>query len=152
PSTAAYVIYTSGSTGRPKGVVVEHRGLCNMAEAQVRAFGLKAGSHVLQFASLSFDASIFEIVMSLRSRSTLYVGDQQTMLPGSGLFELMSREAITNITIPPSVLGLLEGGEKLPELESVIVAGESCPAEIVEKWATERRFFNAYGPTESTVW
>jgi amino acid adenylation domain-containing protein len=152
PSSVAYVIYTSGSTGRPKGTLVEHRGLCNLAEAQVRAFNLKAGSHVLQFASLSFDASIFEIIMALRSGSTLYVGNQQTMLPGSGLFELMSGEAITNITIPPSVLGLLEGSEALTDLESVIVAGEACPAEIVERWAEGRRFFNAYGPTEATVW
>ena len=35
PENLAYVIYTSGSTGKPKGVMVEHRGLCNVAEAQL---------------------------------------------------------------------------------------------------------------------
>ena len=35
PHHLAYVIYTSGSTGRPKGVAVEHRGLSNLAQAQM---------------------------------------------------------------------------------------------------------------------
>ena len=40
--TLAYVIYTSGSTGRPKGVMVPHRGIVNLALAQIRAFGIDA--------------------------------------------------------------------------------------------------------------
>src|SRR5262249_51473721 len=66
PDDRAYVIFTSGSTGRPKGVVLYHRGLCNMSEAQRVAFGFGPGDRVLQFASLCFDASVFEIAMALR--------------------------------------------------------------------------------------
>ncbi|MCL4850894.1 MAG: AMP-binding protein, partial [Bryobacteraceae bacterium] len=67
PRDAAYVIYTSGSTGRPKGVVVEHRGLSNTAEATVRTLGLGPGDRVLQFAPWSFDASVYELMMTLLS-------------------------------------------------------------------------------------
>ncbi|MCG1055981.1 amino acid adenylation domain-containing protein, partial [Mycetohabitans sp. B5] len=37
----AYVIYTSGSTGTPKGVMVEHRGVVNLALAQIACFGVQ---------------------------------------------------------------------------------------------------------------
>ncbi len=53
--------------------------------------------------------------------------------------------------LPPSVLGLLPEVD-LPDLRTLIVAGEACPASLVSQWARGRRFFNAYGPTETTVW
>lgn len=151
PQNLAYVIYTSGSTGKPKGVQIEHRGLCNLSDAQVAAFELQPENHVLQFASLSFDASIFEIVMALRNGATLHLLDQEALLPGPDLAELLSAQAITNIVVPPSLLAALPEHE-LPDLQTVIVAGEACSAELVSRWAPNRRFFNAYGPTETTVW
>ena len=147
----AYVIYTSGSTGRPKGVLVEHGGLCNMAEAQIRTFDLRPENRILQFSSLSFDASIFEIVMALRVGATLCLGTQESLLPGPALMRLLRDQAVTNITIPPSALHALPD-EELPLLRTIKVAGEACSADLVARWAPNRRFFNLYGPTETTIW
>jgi amino acid adenylation domain-containing protein/non-ribosomal peptide synthase protein (TIGR01720 family) len=147
----AYVIYTSGSTGTPKGVLVTHRGLCNLADAQIRTFNITSDLSILQFSSISFDASIFEIVMALRSGAKLCLTTQEALLPGPALIELIRDEAITNITLPPSVLAHFPD-EKLPSLKTIIVAGEACSAELAARWASGRRFFNAYGPTETTVW
>ncbi|WXA80757.1 amino acid adenylation domain-containing protein [Pendulispora rubella] len=145
----AYVIYTSGSTGKPKGVQVEHAGLLNLLQAQIETFGVTERSRVLQFASMSFDASIFEIVMALGTGATLVVAEHLTV--GARLLELLERQAITHATLPPSVLVHLPEAE-LPALETIITAGEACPQGLVDRWAGAHRFFNAYGPTEATVW
>ncbi|NEU79519.1 non-ribosomal peptide synthetase [Nostoc sp. UIC 10630] len=146
----ANVIYTSGSTGRPKGVMVEHTGLCNLAQAQIQTFGLQNSSRILQFASLSFDASIWEFVMALGSGATLYLGTKDSLLPGIPLIEQLRNHCITHITLPPSALAVMPV-EKLPALQTMIVAGEACSAELIRQWSAGRNFFNAYGPTEATV-
>ena len=151
PQNLAYVIYTSGSTGKPKGVLIEHRGLYNLALAQIEAFNLNSNHRVLQFASLSFDASIFEIVMALGTGATLYCAQKQSLLAGQTLIQFLQDNTITHATFPPSLLAVLPSAE-LPALQTIICAGESCSPDVVKRWASGRRFFNAYGPTEATVW
>ncbi|MEH2211071.1 amino acid adenylation domain-containing protein [Nostoc sp.] len=146
----AYVIYTSGSTGKPKGVLIAHQGLCNLTQEQIRTFDVQLNSHVLQFASSSFDASVSEIFMTLCSGATLFLGTKEELLPGPALVQLLREQAITHITLPPSALAVLPVVE-LPTLQTIIVAGETCGSDLVEQWSSNRRFFNAYGPTEATV-
>jgi surfactin family lipopeptide synthetase C len=146
----AYVIYTSGSTGKPKGVQVTHRGLCNLSSAQRSLFGPLAGGHVLQFASLSFDAAIWEMVMGLCSGATLHLGTTESLLPGPMLARELERGGITHATLPPSALAMLPEAS-LPALHTLISAGEPCSSDLVDRWSPGRRFVNAYGPTESTV-
>ncbi|MBG1265874.1 non-ribosomal peptide synthase/polyketide synthase, partial [Nostoc sp. WHI] len=146
----ANLIYTSGSTGKPKGVMVEHTGLFNLAQAQIQTFGLDSDSRVLQFASLSFDASIWEVIMALGSGATLYLGTKDSLLPGTPLIQLLKDYCITHITLPPSALAVLPA-EELPALQTIIVAGEACSAELIRQWSAGRNFFNAYGPTEASV-
>jgi hypothetical protein len=72
------------------------------------------------------------------------------VLPGPELVRLLG-EGITTVTFPPGVLAALPA-EALPSIDTVISAGEACPPEVVARWGAARRFFNAYGPTEATVW
>ena len=146
----AYVIYTSGSTGKPKGVLVEHRGLMNLVVAQQQVFNLHPTHRILQFASLSFDASIFELVMALANGATLYLAPKELLLPGATLHQFLLDNAITHATLPPAVLAVLPS-EPLPALQTIIAAGEACPHTVVDRWANHQ-FFNAYGPTEATIW
>ncbi|HEY0546553.1 MAG TPA: amino acid adenylation domain-containing protein [Pyrinomonadaceae bacterium] len=151
PDNLAYMIYTSGSTARPKGVQLGHQGLCNLAAAQVQAFGIGQGSRVLQFSSFSFDASVWETVMALLTGATLCMARRETdFLDGENLLQILREQAITIATLPPSVLSALPV-TALPDLQTLISAGESCSSEIVARWSPGRSFFNAYGPTESTV-
>ncbi len=146
----ANVIYTSGSTGKPKGVMVEHGGLYNLAQAQIQPFGLSGDSRVLQFASLNFDASIWEILMAFGSGATLYLGTKDSLLPGMPLIQKLGDDGITHITLPPSALAVLPQ-EELPLLQTLIVGGEACAIELMRQWCVGRDFINAYGPTEASV-
>ncbi|WP_344332041.1 condensation domain-containing protein, partial [Kitasatospora putterlickiae] len=150
PANAAYVIYTSGSTGTPKGVVVTHAGLPGLVAAQGEGFGLDADSRVLQFASPGFDASVAERCDALLTGAALVVVPKAELLPGEPLARTCERYGVTNVTLPPSVLAAVpEGG--LPAGLSLVVAGESCPAALADRWSASLRMVNAYGPTETTV-
>ncbi len=62
---------------------------------------------------------------------------------------LLVDEKVTVLCQTPSAVGMLS-----PEgLESValVVGGEACPAEVVDRWAPGRLMINAYGPTEATM-
>jgi amino acid adenylation domain-containing protein len=146
----AYIIYTSGSTGRPKGVMVTHRGVCNLVEAQKEAFRVSNQSRVLQFASLSFDASVSEIFSTLTAGGSLRVCAKESLMAVADLTRVFTEDQITIVTLPPTLLALLEPVES-PKLQTVIAAGEACTAEVVERWARGIRLLDAYGPTEATV-
>ncbi|MBN1203857.1 MAG: amino acid adenylation domain-containing protein [Myxococcaceae bacterium] len=151
PDDVAYIIYTSGSTGTPKGVMVPHRALSFVERAQAEVFGVGPQARILQFASPSFDASLFELTMALGSGAALHLARSGALMPGPELLRLLREESITHITLPPSAL-LSMRAEPLPALRTLIAAGEACPAEAVDRWAPGRRFFNAYGPTEAGIW
>nr|WP_112264136.1 non-ribosomal peptide synthetase [Lentzea terrae] len=145
----AYVIYTSGSTGRPKGVVVTHTGLANFATAEIEHFQVRPGDRVLQFSSPSFDASVLELCMALPSGAALVVPPEGPLL-GEQLAEVLRDNRITHALIPPVAMATVPD-VPLPDFRTLIVGGDACTPELVERWAPGRRMINAYGPTESTV-
>ena len=150
PQNLAYIIYTSGSTGRPKGTMLQHQGVINLVYSLGAFYGIKQNSRVLQFASFSFDASVDEIFDTLLNGATLYLIDRDTLLSGTGLVNALKTYKITNVTLPPSVLAVLNPDE-FPDLKNITSAGEACTPEIANKWSKGRHFVNGYGPTENTV-
>ncbi|MFC9386477.1 non-ribosomal peptide synthetase [Streptomyces venezuelae] len=151
PRHPAYVIYTSGSTGRPKGVTVDHAGFAAMVASLVEKFGVDHRARVLKFASFSFDASVWELSLSLLAGGTLVVADEDCRVPGKPLVDLLQRHRVNLAGLPPVVVGALPEGSRLPEDLTLIVAGEACPPHVVERWAGQVRMFNGYGPTEAVL-
>ncbi len=152
PEHLAYVIYTSGSTGLPKGVMVEHRGLCNLAIAQPAVFAIDRTSRILQCASFSFDAWIFEMVMAFANGASLHIPEPGVIVAGGVLARVLEEHQITHATLTPGVLATLDPDASLAGVRTLVVAGEACPQSLVRRWAPGRTFINAYGPTESTIW
>ncbi len=150
PENLAYIIYTSGSTGVPKGVLVTHQGLSNLILSQIQAFGVQRQDRILQFASPGFDAAVSEIFMALVSGACLVLAPRDVLLPGETLLDVLNQQAISVVTVPPSILAIAPP-ERLSGLQVVISAGEALNADLVARWLPGRRLYNAYGPTEATV-
>lgn len=149
----AYVLFTSGSTGRPKGVAVEHRALVNLAMAARHSFPVTAEDRVLQFVAFGFDVAVSDLFFPWVAGAELHVPHEDERL-GEALLHRLRDSRITYVFLPPSAAMLLPDvtGE-LPDLRTLAVGGESCPAELVERLhAPGRRIVNAYGPSEVTVY
>jgi amino acid adenylation domain-containing protein len=149
PDSLACVIYTSGSTGKPKGVMITHLNLCNAVVRANYQFDLTPGTRVILFASFSFSMSLGDIFSPLCSGATLYIGSRDALIPGDPLTEFLRENRIDVICMSSSSLALLSP-EKLAGVKNILVAGEPCPADVMRKWATDRRFFIGYGMTELT--
>ncbi|MCF6443091.1 non-ribosomal peptide synthetase, partial [Pseudoalteromonas luteoviolacea] len=146
----AYVIYTSGSTGQPKGVMLEHRGAVNMTLAQQQLFAVQLDSRVLQFASMSFDASVSEWMMALLSGASLHLVSDEVKASPELLLDYLQQEGITHATLPPAYFRHFDTKAQLP-LQCLILAGEDFELDVVAPWLDKVHIFNAYGPSEGTV-
>ncbi|MFE4460285.1 amino acid adenylation domain-containing protein, partial [Nocardia tengchongensis] len=147
----AYVIYTSGSTGLPKGVAVTHRGLNNGTTERRTALSIEPHSRTLHLAAPSFDVAVMEMLLPLSSGATMIVVPADAA-GGDALAELLDREHVTHALITPSVLSTIDDTRwPLPDLGHLVVGGENCGTELVERWGGNRRLVNDYGPTETTI-
>ncbi|WKU48826.1 non-ribosomal peptide synthetase [Streptomyces sp. VNUA116] len=157
---AAYLIYTSGSTGEPKGVVVEHGQLA--ASTLARRMVYPGQPVFLLVSPLAFDSSVAGLWGTLTAGGHLVVATRDEVRDPERLVELVERHQVTQTLCVPSLYSVLLdaarslGGDRLRSLETVIVAGEPLPPELVERHFGVRTapaaLVNEYGPTEATVW
>ncbi|MEU4570431.1 amino acid adenylation domain-containing protein [Micromonospora sp. NPDC023956] len=150
PTDAAYAIYTSGSTGRPKAVLVAHAGAVTFVRGTVEALGLGRDTRMLQFASSTFDASVYELFTTLAAGGTVVLAPPGRLLVGRDLADFLVTHRIGATLLPPSVLASLPDGP-LPDLRLLVAGAEPLSADLVARFAPGRRMVNAYGPTEGSV-
>src|SRR6202040_3020660 len=149
PDDIAYLIYTSGTTGVPKGVAVTHHNVTQLLASLDDDLEL-AGQVWSLWHSYSFDVSVWEIFGALLHGGRLVVVPEVVARSPEDFHALLVAEQVSVLCQTPSAVGVLS-----PEgLESaaLVVAGEACPAEVVDFWAPGRVAINAYGPTETTVY
>ncbi|MBW7476456.1 amino acid adenylation domain-containing protein [Paenibacillus oenotherae] len=146
----AYLLYTSGSTGFPKGVMVEHRGLANLQAYFQQELGITPQDRIVQFASSSFDASIWETAMALLLGAELHIATPDMIGDMSRFQRWMREHEVTVATLPPTYAVYLEP-EGCASLRMLITAGSESNLTLLQQWQTHTTYINAYGPTETTV-
>ncbi|WP_039898808.1 non-ribosomal peptide synthetase, partial [Mycolicibacterium hassiacum] len=148
PDDIAYVIYTSGTTGTPKGVAITQANLTHLAASMPE--GLPTEQAWTQCHSYAFDFSVWEIWAALLTGNRLVVVPDAITTAPREFHDLLVAEQVTVLTQTPSAVGVLS-----PEgLDStaLLLGGEACPPDVVDRWAPGRVVINAYGPTEITVY
>ncbi|KAF9343422.1 hypothetical protein BGX34_006790, partial [Mortierella sp. NVP85] len=152
PNNLAYVIFTSGSTGKPKGVMVEHRGVVNLAQTHTKFCGINQESRVLSWASLSFDASVWDIVLPLSCGASLYLPVNSIRQDRDKVWGYMADHSITHASFTPS---FLQDGRNLPTniaSLTLVLGGEPMSPTLLQNLITQGyAVINDFGPTEVTV-
>lgn len=157
---AAYLIYTSGSTGEPKGVLVGHAQLA--ASTLARRLVYPGRPVFLLVSPLAFDSSVAGLWGTLTAGGTLVVATRDEVRDPARLVELIHRHGVTHTLCVPSLYNVVldaaqrAGAQLLASLDTVIVAGEPLPEELVTRHFNVHSgpvsLVNEYGPTEATVW
>ena len=148
PDNVAYLIYTSGTTGTPKGVAIPQRNVTWLADSL--DVDLPPGDVWTQCHSSAFDYSVWEIWGALLAGRRLVVVPESVAASPEEFHDVLVAEQVSTLTQTPSSVAMLSA----QGLESMVlvVAGEACPPEVVDRWAAPGRvMIDAYGPTEATV-
>ena len=161
PDDLAYLIYTSGSTGRPKGVMLRHEGVCNYSTADpanVEAYAVaNAAKTVLGVTTISFDASLHEIGISIFNGLTLVLADEEQTKNPMMMAELIRKHHIGYVSATPSQwqtwIYSTEFVEAIKQVPIIRFGGEKLPESLLHQMQelTPSRIINTYGPTETTV-
>ncbi len=160
-TNAAYIFYTSGSTGIPKGVVIEHATLAQHCLAAQQHYELTAQDCVLQFAAMTFDPSVEQILPPLLTGARVAIRDERLWTADEFATQAINL-GLTVINIPPAYWQqLAEIWSRRPELLTghsirlTIIGGDRIATETIRLWSktplASARLLNAYGPTEATI-
>ncbi|HLP60962.1 MAG TPA: amino acid adenylation domain-containing protein, partial [Candidatus Deferrimicrobium sp.] len=157
-SNLCYLIYTSGSTGKPKGVMLEHTNLVNLITFHHRCTGIDC-TKVLQFATISFDASFHEIFSALLARGELVLVDEETKNNIPALFAAIIKDKLKTLFLPMAILKLIfSHDEYINTFPRSVTHIQTAGEQVV----VDRRFrdflktagialHNHYGPSETHV-
>jgi amino acid adenylation domain-containing protein len=146
----AYIIYTSGTTGKPKGIMLEHAGIANLQAFFENQLDVTADDRIGQFASSSFDASVWEMFMALLTGASLYVLSKDIIGNYTRFEDYVSEHRISILTLPPTYMTHLNP-ERMTSLKKLITAGSATSFELIRRWEGKVQYMNAYGPTETTI-
>ncbi|MEM7538154.1 MAG: amino acid adenylation domain-containing protein [Chloroflexota bacterium] len=152
----AYIIYTSGSTGRPKGVAMQHKAVTHFLQWVIYNFGMNPSDAMLQAATFTFDASVWQIFSPLLSGATLVLPKPGGEKEGLYVTDLIQKHRITFISMVAPLLTLFVKTGRLSECQTIrhfVSGGEVLPLTTIQSIQSQltAQINHVYGPTETCV-
>lgn len=158
PDNIAYVIYTSGSTGNPKGVMLSHQAIIAFIDGISRLIEFSQGKKILAVATISFDLSIFELIVSLTQGMSIVLAEEHIINSSRMLLEYIKDKEVDILQMTPSRMSLLLESSRdyrwLDGISEILLGGDRLPERLLDalKSYTKARIYNLYGPTETTIY
>ena len=131
-------------------MAVTHRNVTRLVGSLHADLPAGPGQVWSQWHSLVFDVSVWEIWGALLHGGRLVVVPEAVARSPEDFHALLVTEKVSVLSQTPSAAGMLSP-EQL-ESTTLVVAGEACSTELVDRWAPGRVMINAYGPTEATIY
>ncbi|MEI6212434.1 MAG: non-ribosomal peptide synthetase, partial [bacterium] len=157
PQNLAYLIYTSGSTGRPKGAGNTHAGIVNRLDWMQSTLMLSADDAVLQKTAVTFDVSVWEILLPLLHSARVVLARPGGQGDPGYLLDLMRRAGITVLHFVPSMLvaflAAVRQARPVSTVRHVVTSGEALDraSQADCESVLGGALWNLYGPTEAAI-
>lgn len=156
-SKLAYIMYTSGTTGLPKGVMISRGAFKNFVKNFLNN-EIKRNDIILANTTFTFDISLLEIVLSLTRGATVFLTSDSEQKNPKAMVNILRNNIFDWVQFTPSYLNMLIGYAQNTDIfinvKNMIVGGENISNALVcllkEKICCN--LYNAYGPTEATIW
>jgi amino acid adenylation domain-containing protein len=156
----AYAVYTSGSTGLPKGILIPHSALVNHTLMLVEKYNFSAADRRLQFVSIASDVLIADVFPALVAGATVVMWPEANILSVADFLEFLEDRKVTVAALPSAywhewVSAMSTGALPFPSALRIVISGmDSVRPDLFAIWkqkASKRiRWFNVYGPSETT--
>ena len=148
PDQLFILLYTSGSTGVPKGCQLTHGNLVAFCHWYHQMFDLKTGCKLAAYASYGFDANMMDTYPALTCGATVYIVPEELRLDLLALNEYFEQVGITHSFMTTQVCYQFATSVENHSLQYLSTGGEKLASLTPPQGI---KFFNLYGPTESTV-
>jgi amino acid adenylation domain-containing protein len=156
----AYAVYTSGSTGQPKGILITHRGLTNHTLALVEKYGYSAADRRSQFVSIGSDVLVADVFPLLTVGGTVVLRPGSSALSIADFLRFLEEQKVTVASLPSAywhewVASMSDATVPFPSSLRLVISGmDSVRPDLFAVWRRKVgqrvRWFNAYGPSETT--
>lgn len=149
PEDLFVILYTSGTTGNPKGVMLTHKNIAGLCYGGQEYFGLTPKDNIATCAGFGFDACLSDLYPSLAAGACVHVIAEDLRIDLPALNDYFEQNRVTGALLTTQLGRQFITGVQNHSLRYLIVGGETLTPVHPPK---NYKLYNAYGPTESTVY